>query len=109
MDNGVPDMSGELACLIAYIGFLLISWVFYKMGILVKPGWFVLLAIVYMALGWLYFEMINQLHYYLRDNKILYIEFGHASLELLILMMFCFLNAAVFVGITNYKREKRNQ
>jgi hypothetical protein len=107
MNNEVPDISGELACLIAYIIFLMVCYSFYKIGIAIKHPWFVALIAIYLIFIWLYFELINQMHNYLRNNKILYIEFGHASLELILLMMFSFLNAFVLIGIVAYRRKSR--
>jgi nitrate/nitrite transporter NarK len=105
--EGVPDMSGELGSLIVYIVFLIICFAFYKIAMLLKGYWFAVSAVIYLILIWFYFELVNQLHYYLRDNKILYIEFGHASLELILLMFFSFLNAFGFIVFVIYRRSKK--
>jgi hypothetical protein len=107
MSSEMPDMSGELACLIVYVIFLMVCYAYYKIGLSIKQAWFVVLSAIYMICTWLYFELANQLHYHLRDNKILNIEFGHASLELILLMMFSFLNAFVLIGVVAYKRKKK--
>ena len=108
MSNGVPDISGELGSVIVYIVFLIICYVFYKIGISVKELWFIALIPVYLICIWQYFELVNQFDNYLLHNKILYIEFGHASLELLVLMLFCFLNAFVMIGVVFYERKSKD-
>ena len=108
MNNEVPDISGEFGCLIVYAMFLAVCYLFYKVGISVKLPWFILAIGIYLACTWFYFEFVNQLHYYLRDNKILYVEFGHASLELILLMFFCVLNALVLIGVVFYRRKLKN-
>jgi len=86
--DGVPDMSGELASLIVYIVFLILCYIFYKIAVSLNRFWFILSIAIYVTAIYFYFEAINQIHYYLRDNDILYIEFGHASLLLGLLMIF---------------------
>ena len=102
--DGVPDISGELASLIVYIVFLILSYLFYKIAILLRRHWFILSTAIYLIFTYFYFDLILQLHYYLRDNKIVYIEFGHASLELIMLMLFSFLNAFILIGFVAYRR-----
>ena len=104
--DGVPDISGELGCLTVYIIFLIICYAFYKIAMLARNGYWLAVSIaIYLILIWFYFELVNQLHYYLRDNKILYIEFGHASLELILLMFFSFFNAFALIGFVVYRRR----
>ena len=96
--DGVLDISGELASLIVYIVFLTLSFIFYKISVSLTRNWFI-------SSAYFYFESVNQLHYYLRDNQIAYIEFGHASLELIVLMFFSFLNALILIGFVVHKRS----
>ena len=107
MIDSVPDISGELGCLIVYLMFLGICFAFYKIGVRQKGGWFGLSIAVYLICIWFYFEAVNQLEEYLANNKILYIEFGHANLELILLALFCLLNAFILIGVTTYRRRKR--
>jgi hypothetical protein len=103
--EGVPDISGDIASLIVYIVFLIVCYVFYKTAISLKHNWFILSILIYLIFIYFYFELVNRLHYYLRDNKIAYIEFGHASLGLILLMLFSFLNAFILIGFLVYRRS----
>ena len=107
--DGVPDISGELASLIIYIVFLIICYIFYKIAISLNRYWFISSIPIYLISTYFYFELANQLHYYLRDNKIAYIEFGHASPELIMLMLFSFLNAFILIGFVIYRRSLKNK
>ena len=103
--DGVLDISGELASLIVYIVFLTLSFIFYQISVSLTRNWFISSAVIYLVLTYFYLESVNQLHYYLRDNQIAYIEFGHASLELIVLMFFSFLNALILIGFVVHKRS----
>ena len=95
-------MNEALALLIVYIIFILFSFLYYRLFKLksVKNMLKIALTIIYLVGIYGIFEGFNQLHYYLRDNKILYIEFGHASLDLILFMFFCYLNSAFVIGIS---------
>lgn len=102
-------MNGELASLVIYVVFLLISYTMYRVMVKVSLTPAMVCMTVYFIGIYYYFELINQLHHYLRDNGILYIEFGHSSLELIVLMLFCYLNGLVLAGLVFYKRGKRTR
>ncbi|MGF7041120.1 hypothetical protein [Mucilaginibacter lappiensis] len=100
-------MSEELALAIAYLIFALISWGLYKVLITKKQAWVVAISLIIYLIGlYYYFETVNKLHQYLRNNKIMNIEFGHASLDLLILMLFCYINAFILIGLIIRRRNK---
>jgi len=107
--DGVLDISGELACLVLYIVFLILSYIFYKIAVSLKRYWFITSIATYLISIYFYFDLLSQLHYYLRDNKIAYIEFGHASLELIMLALFSFLNAFVLIGFVIYRRSLKSK
>jgi hypothetical protein len=52
----------------------------------------------------LYFELINKIDQHLRDQGI-YLEFGHASLLLVLLGFLCLAIAVINVGWAVYKRN----
>ena len=107
--NGVPDISGELASLIVYIVFLILCYIFYKIAVSLRRHWFISSIAIYLIFTYFYFDLVLQLHYYLRDKKIVYIEFGHASLELIMLMLFSFLNAFILIGFVVYRRSLKTK
>ena len=101
-------MSGELADIIVYLIFLLISYLLYRIAIVVKDIWYMILILTYLVGIWLYFELVNQIDHYLSYNNILNIEFGHANLELLLLIPVCYFTAIAGIIFTSSKRDKIN-
>ena len=98
-------MNDYLALSIIYVIFLFLSFAMYKSSLKASSWFFIVLCFVYFLGIYFYFEFFNQLHDYLRDNKI-YIEFGHASLELILLMLFCYINGLALIMVILYKRWK---
>jgi hypothetical protein len=69
---------------------------------------FILFCILYLILTYLYFELINQAEIFLRNKKI-YLEFGHANIVMLEVMLLCFLFALVNIAIAIFRRYKRKR
>jgi asparagine N-glycosylation enzyme membrane subunit Stt3 len=101
-------MNEYIALLIIYVIFLSLSYLVYLLMTKLKSFLFLISGLLYCIGIYFYFNEIEQLHDCLRDNKI-YIEFGHASLSLLLLMAFCYLNGLIVVFIALYKRQKNRQ
>jgi hypothetical protein len=101
-------MNEYLALLIIYVIFLSMSYLVYLLMMKLKSFLFLISGLLYCLGIYFYFNEVEQLHDYLRDNKI-YIEFGHASLSLLLLMAFCYLNGLIVIFIVLYKRQKSRQ
>jgi len=59
---------------------------------------------LYLITSCLYFEAINMLHHTLRDHQI-YIDFGHADLLLIMLMMACLIIALINIFMALAKRS----
>jgi len=66
---------------------------------------FFVLSLVYFVGIYLYFDLTSQLHYYFIDYQI-YIEFGHADLLLIVLILFCYLNGFLALMVILNKRWK---
>jgi hypothetical protein len=98
-------MNEYLASAIIYVIFLLFSYVFYIGSIRLKTPIFFVVGLIYFFGIYSYFELLNHLHHYLRDHKI-YIEFGHADLLLIMLMLFCYLNGFIVLMVILNKRWK---
>jgi len=75
--------------------FLLVSYRVHLKLLKVNWIWFSALSICYFLFTYLYFECINYFHSYLRLHEI-YIEFGHASILLIGVMLSC-----LFIAIIN--------
>jgi hypothetical protein len=69
---------------------------------------FILFCILYLIPTYLYFELINQAEIFLRNKKI-YLEFGHANIVMLEVMLLCFLFALVNIAIAIFRRYKRKR
>lgn len=101
-------MDDSLALLLIYLVFAGISFGVYKllgnskMLVALISAWAYLIGIYF------YFELINKLHQYLRDSEMMNIDFGHASIGLVLLMFFCYVNAIGLIIFSIYKRNKTN-
>jgi hypothetical protein len=83
-----------------YIIFLLLIR---KQLIKYKLKWFVIAVISYFLLIYAYFELINQIHFILRDKGI-NLEFGHASISLVLLALLCVIIYVLFILYLIYQR-----
>jgi hypothetical protein len=99
-------MRETIIILVIIICYLFLSYklqsIFLKIGKL--P--FILFCILYLILTYLYFELINQVEIFLRNQKI-YLEFGHANILMLEVMLLCFLFALINIAIAIFRRHKR--
>ena len=88
-----------------YIVFLVITVFAYKKILASKSHWAIVFSLIYLASIYCYYKLLVILNYLLIRNSI-YIEFGHANLDLILLMFFCYLNSMVILLIIGYKRSK---
>ena len=93
---------------IVYGVFLIATIVFYRMAKRFGNLASIILAICYLIGIYFYFEMINQLHIYLRDKKI-YLELGHASLTLVLIFFISYLTAFIAIGIFIFQKRRINK
>jgi len=99
-------MNEYLALAIVYFLFIALSYIVYIVAIRLKGLWLGGFTLVYFFSTYFLFEAINHLHQYLRENKILNINFGHASLDLMLLLLFCYLNTLLVIFFILYKKHK---
>jgi len=93
-------MNEYLASIIIYLVFLVGSLFFRKRMMKVKSRWSVFLFVtLYFIATYFYFEAINKFHEILRDHQF-YIDFGHASLLLLLDVFVICLLTSIFI-VTN--------
>jgi hypothetical protein len=88
--------------IVIYAAHLVASLIFYKKVVLVKGALMYLYLIGYLVITYLYFELINVGHRALRDAGY-YLDFGHASIMLLIVFFLSCLTAVVFVVLVVVK------
>jgi hypothetical protein len=100
-------MKEIIALSLIYIVFFAVSLLAYKKMVKLKLIWIFVFIPIYIYSIYLYFSALVALHNYLRDRGI-YFEFGHADLELILLSLFCFISAAVFVLLIFVERKKNS-
>lgn len=92
-------MNGYIVAFLIYILFLATSLWFRKRMILLRSSWlFLVFIIIYFAGTYISFELLNKAHQNLRDHGI-YIDFGHASLLLIMVFGICLITA-IFTTIS---------
>lgn len=89
------------------LSFLLVSYKVHLKLLKVNWLWFSALSICYFSFTYLFFECINYIHSYLRLHEI-YIEFGHASILLIGLMLICLFIATINVMVAFIKNIKKS-
>jgi hypothetical protein len=94
------------ALLIIYIVFLVASLLLRKWMIKVRTNWIYVCIPIYLLAINSYFDLINWYDDFLRDRKI-YIDFGHAKLDLLLLCLLTFVTALFFIINIIYKRYRK--
>jgi hypothetical protein len=97
-------IAGIILCVI-YIFSLGMSFMFYKRIKRVRKKFIAVWIVGYLVLTYLYFEIINQIHHYLRDRNI-FIEFGHADIDFLIVFLLSLITALLSIIFGMYKRKK---
>jgi len=88
-----------------YIFFLAISFVVYKTLLKASSVWATILAVIYLIGIYCYYLLLVKIDYILMDKNI-YIDFGHANLGLVLLMLFCYVNGVTILAVAVYKRDK---
>lgn len=63
---------------------------------------------IYLVSIYLYFELVNYIHIMLRENNI-YLEFGHGSILLVMVLVLAYLTAFIFLVIYILKSHKMNK
>jgi len=98
-------MNAALALGIGYVLFLLFSYLIYISSIRLRSELFFVCMLIYFFAIYFLFDELLHVHQYLRDRQI-YIELGHADIELMLLMFFCYINSVIILFIILYKRQK---
>ena len=91
------------ALLIIYIVFFIASLFLRKWMIKVRTNWVYVCIPIYLLAINSYFDLINWFDHFLSDRKI-YLDFGHANLDLLLLCLLTFVTALFFIINIIYKR-----
>jgi len=73
--------------------------------LVVRRVFFYLLCFFYLSFIYFYFSSIELIHEYLRHKKI-YLEFGHASMDLVLLFVVSALLGISVVFYSYFKRKK---
>ena len=96
----------EIICvLIIGVMFACITVLFYRILLKSNGGWFAISSILYLVTTGLYFDFLNFIINSLRIRQI-YLEFGHADLLLIELMVIAFLAVIISICFAYYKKEK---
>jgi hypothetical protein len=97
-------MNEYLVSAIIYLGFLIASFFIARAAMVIKSAWYsFFLIVLYFALICLYFELLNTANQVLRNHGI-YIEFGHASLLLVMVFFGCVITALLVTLFVVLKR-----
>lgn len=97
-------MNEYLVSAIIYLVFLIASFFVAKKTLNLKSPWYAsLLIIAYFVSIFIYFDLLNWGHQVLRDHRI-YIEFGHASLLLIMVFFVCLITALLVTLFVVIKR-----
>ena len=100
-------MNEYLVSAIIYLAFIIASFFIARAAIAIKSAWCsFFLMVLYFILICLYFELINRIHQILRDHGI-YIEFGHASLLLVLVFFGCLITALLVALFVVLKRTNK--
>jgi hypothetical protein len=86
--------------------FLILSYWIHRLLLNLKKSIFWVVTILYFLITYGLFELSNYIHIFLREYGI-YLEFGHASLLLVMVFFFCIILALLNVGFAGYKRHKQ--
>jgi hypothetical protein len=97
-------MNDKLILLGIYLIFFGFSYIAYRNSHHMKSGLFYLLVLFYLIAIYAYYEMINSINIGLR-NRGHSVNFGHASLSLILVMALSYLTAIVFVVLAIQKRR----
>jgi len=101
--NTIINMIEIIALLTIYIGFFAASLFLRNWMIKVRTNWVYVCIPIYLLAINSYFDLINWYDHFLSDKKI-YLGFGHANLDLLLLCLLTFITALFFIINIIYKR-----
>lgn len=101
-------MKEFLILLVVYFLFFLYSIILYRKSLFVNKKLVYILIPIYLVSIYLYFELINYIHIGLRENNI-YLEFGHGSILLVLVLILAYLTAFIFLIIYVLKSRKMNK
>lgn len=99
-------MKEFIISILIYAIFLFGSVVFYRKVINATKRILYWAIPIYLIATYLYFELINYVHIFLREKGI-YIDFGHANLLLICIMVLALLTAVGFVVTLLIKRRRQ--
>jgi hypothetical protein len=102
---GPIAMLENIILVIIYLLFLFTSIFLYKQSFRIRKQWLYILVPVYFIVIWFCFELVNYIHIVLRENGF-YLEFGHASIGLLLVMIYVYLTAIFLLILAMMKRAK---
>lgn len=91
---------------LVYVVFLVSSYLAYRNALRLRRGMMYIAIVIYFILIYAYFELVNTIHIHLR-NKGVFLEFGHASILLIWVLIISFLTGIGFV-ILLLRKSKRS-
>jgi len=97
-----------ISLFLIYMLFLLSSLLLYKKGLQMKKSSLYFYIPAYFVSLYLYFELINYLHVSFRERGY-FIEFGHASVGLILLMIISIVTGLLLVIQLFLKRKRINK
>ena len=98
-------MKSFLVLALIFAIYFIASVYLYKKAVHIKTKLLYILIPVYLILIYVYYEVVNLIHNSLRDNDI-FVEFGHASIRLIGLLILSYLTALVFIVSLAFARKK---
>ena len=101
-------MKELIALIVIYLIFLACSLLLYRKAIYLNSKWLYLWVPIYILAIYFYFEFINFIHVYVR-GKGFYMELGHASISLAILMLLAYLTGIILLLFLIIRKRKQNQ
>ena len=104
--NTIINMIEIIALLTIYIVFFAASLFLRNWMIKVRTNWVYVCIPIYLLAINSYFDLINWYDHFLSDKKI-YLGFGHANLDLLLLCLLTFITALFFIINIIYKRYRK--
>lgn len=99
---------GTIFLIIIFILFLLGNYLFYKAILSLNSYKRLTTIIVYLVLIYVYFEVVNLAHIFLRNNKI-YLELGHSSIKLIWILVLSYLIAILTIAFAIILKRKNRK
>lgn len=101
-------MKENVSLLIIYFVFLVFTALFYKALNKANGIIFCLIGMIYLLFIYFYYAFIDRIgesHYWQQE---LYLNFGHANFELVLLFFISFFTGMIALSIVVFKRYKKN-